>query len=100
MPTYVIKGVKCTLKDGVVKLATEHCYLCNYKKNVDETGHYHTCRYCGLGIDELENNIIHFAYAYQENWTNGWFAHAQCYKGKKGNMKNSYLYVINYKDKK
>ena len=95
MPTYVTKGVKCTMENGVVKLATEHCYLCNYKKNVDETGHYHICDYCGLNIDELESNVIHFAYANQENWKYGWFAHAQCYKGKKETV-----HIINYKDRK
>ena len=107
MPTYVVKGVKCTLKDGVVKLATDHCNLCNYKRDLVED-HYHSCNYCGLNIDEFESNVIHFAYAYQENWKYGWFAHAQCYKGNKGTGRKKhlscpsgeYLYIINYEDKK
>ena len=104
MPTYVVKGVKCTVKDGVVELATEYCNLCNSKKvNLSNTQHYHSCNYCGLNVDELESNIIHFAYANQENWKYGWFAHAQCYKGNKGTgegQTGKYLYIINYEDKK
>jgi len=94
MPTYIIKGVKCTLKDGVVKLATEYCNLCNYKKDM-VNHHYHSCKYCKLNIDEVESNIIHFAYAEHDSWRHRWFAHSQCYKGKKTTVN-----IINYKDKK
>ena len=104
MPTYVIKGVRCTLKDGVVKLAPNYCYICNSRKHRQ---HNHQCKYCKLNIDELESNIIHFAYAsYHSNPDDQWFAHAQCYKGKKGTGKrpkwksHNYLYIINYKDVK
>ena len=103
MPTYIVKGVKCTLKDGVVKLATDYCYLCNGMKT---RLHHHQCKYCGFRIDELESNIMHFAYASYGSWRANkerWFAHSKCYKGKKGSPKDygkqRTVYIINHKDK-
>ena len=107
----IAKGLKCTIKNGVVKLAKSHCRLCNYPKrhptNRGRSGlvhggtngtHAHICMYCGLNVDEYEKNIIHFI------WTedpDNYFAHSKCYDGKKGSGKNdSYLHIINYEESK